>query len=240
MKEFHYDLHIHSCLSPCGDDEMTPATIAGMAALGGLDLVALTDHNTCANCGAFLAACDAYGIVGLPGMELTSAEDVHLLCLFAELCDAERFSAEVSAHRVRIPNRPDIFGRQLIVNEEDEILGEEPDLLINATLLSLSEASSLCRACGGVPIPAHADKTANGVVAMLGAVPADCGFRTAEYARADAPDAPGAEGFLRISSSDAHFVEDIRDTERASSLMLAGETPQEIRRSLLRRLEEGK
>ena len=71
MTELAYDLHIHSCLSPCGDDDMTPANIAGMAALKGLDAVALTDHNSCKNCPAFLAAAKEYGIIGIPGMELT-------------------------------------------------------------------------------------------------------------------------------------------------------------------------
>ena len=240
MKTYRYDLHIHSCLSPCGDDEMTPATIAGLASLGGLDIAALTDHNTCGNCAAFLRACEAYGVVGIPGMELTTAEDVHLLCLFSELSDAEAFSEAVAAQRVRIANRPDIFGHQYYMNEDDGITGEEPDLLINATELFLSDAASLVRAFHGVPVPAHADKASNGIIAMLGALPADCGFKTVEYTAEYAPDAPGAEGLFRICDSDAHYPQDIRDGESASFMRLPGETPEEIRMALLRRLEEGK
>ena len=77
MNRYYYDLHMHSCLSPCADDDMTPANIAGMASLCGLQLVALTDHNTCGSCRAFVTACRQYGIVGVPGMELTTAEEIH-------------------------------------------------------------------------------------------------------------------------------------------------------------------
>ena len=76
------DLHIHSCLSPCADDDMTPADAAGMARLAGADVAALTDHNSAANCPAFFAACEAYGVVPVGGMELTTAEEIHLVCLF--------------------------------------------------------------------------------------------------------------------------------------------------------------
>lgn len=82
MMNLAYDLHIHSCLSPCGDDDMTPANIAGMAALKGLDVVALTDHNTCRNCPAFMAAAAEYGVLAVPGMEINTSEEVHAVCLF--------------------------------------------------------------------------------------------------------------------------------------------------------------
>ena len=83
MTGLTYDLHIHSCLSPCGDDDMTPANIAGMAALKGLEAVALTDHNTCRNCPAFMAAAREYGVLAVPGMEINTSEEVHAVCLFA-------------------------------------------------------------------------------------------------------------------------------------------------------------
>ena len=85
MKKYYYDLHIHSCLSPCGDNDMTPNNIAGMGVVAKLDIMALTDHNTCRNCPAFFAAAEKNGIVPVAGMELTTAEDIHLLCLFEEL-----------------------------------------------------------------------------------------------------------------------------------------------------------
>ena len=121
MTELAYDLHIHSCLSPCGDDDMTPANIAGMAALKGLDAVALTDHNSCKNCPAFLAAAKEYGIIGIPGMELTTSEEVHAVCLFPELYQAMEFDRFVYSRLIKVKNRPEIFGKQQIYDENDSV-----------------------------------------------------------------------------------------------------------------------
>ena len=129
MNKYYYDLHIHSCLSPCGDNDMTPNNIAGMAALKGLHLLALTDHNTSKNCPAFFEACRRQGIVPIAGMELTTAEDIHIVCLFETLEAAMDFDAFVDSKRIRIKNRTDIFGEQIICNANDEPLGQEEFLL---------------------------------------------------------------------------------------------------------------
>ena len=86
MNRYYYDLHIHSCLSPCGDDDSTPNNIAGMASLKGLQIVALTDHNTCKNCPAIMKKAEEYGVTEIPGMELTTSEEIHVLCLFRNIC----------------------------------------------------------------------------------------------------------------------------------------------------------
>ena len=104
MNRYYYDLHVHSCLSPCGDDDSTPANIAGMATLNGLQIVALTDHNTTANCPAFFKAAKSYGLIPIAGMELTTAEDIHLVCLFEHLEDAMNFSEEVNTRRIPFKN----------------------------------------------------------------------------------------------------------------------------------------
>ncbi len=96
MKKYYYDLHIHSCLSPCGDDEATPNSIAGMGKINGLDIMALTDHNTCKNCPAFFEAAKRYGILPVAGMELTTAEEIHMVCLFESLEKAMEFDEFVS------------------------------------------------------------------------------------------------------------------------------------------------
>ena len=105
---------------------MTPCNIAGMAHLCGLGIVALTDHNTVDNCPAFFAACKEYGIVPIAGMELTTAEDIHLLCIFETLDEALAFGGAVKEHRMKIKNRVEIFGEQPILNERDEKIGEDP------------------------------------------------------------------------------------------------------------------
>ena len=133
MSRYFYDLHVHSCLSPCGDDDMTPANIAGMASVKGLGIVALTDHNSTKNCPAFFKACRSHGIVPIAGMELTTLEDVHLVCLFPDLDSAMDFNVEVEKRRAAIVNRPEIFGYQYIMDHEDNVLAEEANLLLYAT-----------------------------------------------------------------------------------------------------------
>ena len=108
---------------------MTPNNIAGMAHLNGLDIVALTDHNACYNCPAFFEACKAYGIVPIAGMELTTSEDIHLVCLFEELEAALRFAKDLQPYRMKIKNRVEIFGEQTILDGKDEPVGEEPYFL---------------------------------------------------------------------------------------------------------------
>lgn len=108
---------------------MTPANLAGMCALAGLNVAALTDHNTCGNCRSFLTAAQGYGLLALPGMELTTAEEVHVICLFPEIDRAEAFSAYVHSRLPPIPNRPEIFGAQILMGPEDGKRGEERTLL---------------------------------------------------------------------------------------------------------------
>ena len=145
MNRYFYDLHLHSCLSPCAEDDMTPANIAGMGSLCGLQLMALTDHNSCGNCRAFLQACRQYGIVGVPGMELTTAEEIHLVCLFPDLEQAEAFDRAVQTKRFPIRNKPAVFGNQYYMDAEDKVLGEEPNLLIPATRLDLEAGTAAVR-----------------------------------------------------------------------------------------------
>ena len=174
-----YDLHIHSCLSPCGDDDMTPGNIVGMTAIKGLDVIAVTDHNSCRNCPAVMKLAAQYGILAIPGMELTTAEEVHAVCLFPELSAALEFDRFVYEKLIKFPNREDIFGKQQIMNEEDICIGTEPNLLINSTTLSFDELWDIVAGqYGGVMIPAHIDKNANSLLSNLGFVPPDTVFRS--------------------------------------------------------------
>ena len=120
--KYYYDLHIHSCLSPCGNDDMTPADIAGIGALNNLSVMALTDHNSCENCPAFFEACEFYGIIPVAGMELTTAEDIHIVCLFRTLENALQFSDFVYSRIMPIKNNPEIFGNQNVTDNDGNIL----------------------------------------------------------------------------------------------------------------------
>ena len=217
MNRYYYDLHLHSCLSPCGDDDNTPNNIAGMASLCGLNIIALTDHNTCKNCPAFFEAAKRYGIIPIAGMELTTAEDIHVVCLFEELENAMAFDAEIDKRRMKIENRTDIFGNQYILDGEDNIIGEEKYLLPNATTVSLEEAFGLVKSFGGISYPAHIDRQSNGIISVLGAFPETPDFDIIEINQREKVEEYVEKYSLGdkrvIISSDAHYLTDMRDKE---------------------------
>ena len=216
MLSLTYDLHIHSCLSPCGDDDMTPANIVGMAALIGLDVIAVTDHNSCKNCPAVMAAARDYGITVLPGMELCTSEEVHVLCLFDTLQKAMDFDAYVDAHLLAMPNNEEIFGHQYIYGSDDTIIGSYPNLLINATDISFDDVFSLMATYGGIMIPAHIDKDSTSLLSNLGFIPPDSHFTCAEVSRPERLKElkqmhPYLEHCRIITDSDAHYLEHIHE-----------------------------
>lgn len=217
MSRYYYDLHVHSCLSPCADDDMTPANIAGMASLKGLTLLALTDHNSCRNCPAFFDACKAFGIVPVAGMELTTAEDIHLIVLFPTLNRAMDFDQEIHRRIIPVKNRPEIFGNQWIVDSDDNILSEEEILLINATDLDVTSALETVRRYGGAVYPAHIDRPSNGMIAVLGSVPSEYGFPCVEFNDPTQREAiltrEGLTDCISLCSSDAHDLGSINEAE---------------------------
>lgn len=211
---FLYDFHLHSCLSPCGSDEMTPYNLVNLAALMELSAIALTDHNSCKNCPAAAEVAKEAGILLIPGMELNTVEEIHLVCLFPDLERAMAFDRKIEPTILPIENDPEIFGRQLRMDAADNILGEEPVLLISASSVSIMDAPAMVSELGGICFPAHIDKSAYSVLSVLGSVPPECGFAAYETtARADM-DAlfglhPDLRGMRRLINSDAHSLEDI-------------------------------
>lgn len=216
MISLTYDLHLHSCLSPCGDDDMTPANIVGMAALLGLDVIAVTDHNSCKNCPAVMAAAKEYGLLAIPGMEINTAEEVHAVCLFPTLSAAMEFDAYVYKRLQPFPNNEAIFGRQLVYDLEDHISTTVPNLLINAVDISFDSLWDLVLSYSGVMFPAHVDKTANSLIANLGFIPPDSQFTTVEVKDLKKLHSlKSAHSYLNqcriISNSDAHYLEHIHE-----------------------------
>ncbi len=218
MNKYYYDLHIHSCLSPCGDNDMTVNNIAGMAAIKGLNLIALTDHNTSANCPAFFEACRANGIVPIPGMEITTSEDIHLVSLFPTLEKAMSFEKIFTDYRMKLVNKPEKYGDQLILDAGDNVVGHDEWFLPAATSLSLEDAVSLVRSHDGFCYPAHIDREANGIIAILGTLPEEPGFNCVEFSpNADKEEYkrnyPSLESKHILTSSDAHYLWDISEAE---------------------------
>lgn len=211
MRRYRYDLHTHSCLSPCGDNDMTPNNLVNMAALLGCEILAVTDHNTCRNAPAAVRVGEAAGVLVIPGMELCTAEEAHVVCLFETVEAALAFDEYVAAHTMHIPNRPEIFGEQLILNERDEEIGRIDRLLITATEISVNDVQALAASYGGVTFPAHVDKDAYSVTAALGAIPPEAGFRAAELSGGADRAAvlrlyPELQDMILLRDSDAHYL----------------------------------
>lgn len=202
------DLHIHSCLSPCGDDNMTPFDLVGMSLLNGLELIALTDHNSAKNCPAAKLAADSYGIGFIPGIEVTTSEDIHCVCLFSELEKAMAFDTMLEKHLPPIPNDTSIFGNQIIMSPNGST-SEFNTLLIAGCDISIIDLPSVVREFRGICYPAHIDRDANGLLAILGTWPEDLDTAAAEI-RFKLPD--GIPESLKIlQASDAHRLEALPD-----------------------------
>ena len=211
-----YDFHIHSCLSPCGDIQMTPGNIAGMAKIAGYDVIALSDHNTTKNCPAFLNACKAYDIIGIPGMELNTREEVHVLCLFPDLGTALFFGDYVYKHLPDIDNKPDFFGQQLIIDNNDEISDIEKKLLINASDIGIYDIGKIVDNMGGVAVPAHIDRSSFSILSNLGFYDKSLNFNVVEFStnadqRKILATNPDLTGVRFLVNSDAHSLTDIPD-----------------------------
>lgn len=211
------DLHIHSALSPCSDDEMTPGNIVGMAMLNELDIIAITDHQSCGNCAAAIKISESMGgPLVIPGMEAASAEEIHLLCLFPDIDKALIFQAIIQSTQIKKSNRPDIFGKQCYYNELDEITGYEEQLLLMPSTLSCDEIASEVLALGGACLPAHVDREANSMIATLGSIPQDFPAGWIEFSKQAEPEYyfdnyPDLRRFRWLIDSDAHRLEDIAD-----------------------------
>ena len=210
-----YDLHIHSCLSPCGDRDMTPCNLVNMSRLAGLHCIALTDHNSCLNVPAACRAARGSGLTVLPGMELCTAEEAHVVCLLPTVEAALSFSAYIRGTLPPVRNRPDIFGEQWIVDEEDHVTGREELLLTTASSIGVEQILPLVRSYGGTVFPAHIDRPSYSVTASLGDIP-PVGFSAAEItalAKEEEMTAryPLLESMTRLVNSDAHYLHQIPD-----------------------------
>lgn len=216
--EFAVDFHIHSALSPCGDEDMTPSNIVNMALLKGLDIIAVTDHNTCGNLPAVMQVARENGLMVIPGMEVQTKEEVHILCLFKKIEGAEKFAEIVYNSLPDIKNNEEVFGRQLVYNADDEVVGKEDKLLLSSTALSVNDVFILVRGLGGICIPAHVDRPGFSIIANLGFIPPNLKVKTIELSKKSAAEAvfkkyPFLSKFNHIISSDAHYLQDISERE---------------------------
>jgi len=214
-----YDLHIHSSLSPCADNDMTPNNIVNMSILKGLDVIAVTDHNSCANIQAVLKCAKNTSLLVIPGMEIETAEEIHVVCLFPDSEKASRMQSLVYSRLPDIKNKNEIFGEQIIQNEYDEIIGIEDRLLLNSASISINEVFHIVNhELGGFAIPAHIDRQSNSLLSSFGIMPEDIDIRCVEISDKNNESTlleknSKIGSVKKIYSSDAHHLWNIHERQ---------------------------
>lgn len=202
-----YDLHIHSCLSPCGDEDMTPNNIVNMAFVKGLDIISITDHNACNHVRIASEIADSLGILLIPGMEVQTREEVHILCYFPTLEAIEDFDEKLTPLKSKIPNRIDKFGHQTIRDITDSVIGEYQEALIMSVDISLEDLKALVDSFQGVIVPAHVNKSSNSILVNLGFIPSDLNVKCVEIYEKSELNELFVRNFIKLYNSDAHYLQ---------------------------------
>lgn len=214
-----YDLHIHTAASPCADDLMTPNNIVNMSLLKGLEVIAITDHQTVCNCEAVMAVGKKKGLVVIPGMEIECQEEFHMISLFKNIQSAKEMEAWLQSYMPPILNRPKVFGYQRMLNEEDEQVGEISQFLLVAANVCAKKIVKKARALEAVIYPAHIDRSSYSILSNLGAIPKELDFRLLEISQS-----PSRSQYEKlypkqtiIQASDAHYLENIAESTQKIS-----------------------
>ena len=213
MQRYLLDLHIHSVLSPCGDILMTPGNIINEAARQGIDIISITDHNVTGNVKSAIELGKAKNITVIPGIEVQSREDIHLLSYFNKLNDLKKYGKIIYEGLDKIKNDEDKFGPQILVDENDEFIGKEDRLLINSTDYSINELVSLTYQHNGIPVPSHAERSF-GIIKNLGFIPDDLNISFVEMNFNETIEEylkkfPYLKKFKLLKNSDSHYLEQI-------------------------------
>lgn len=214
LREWNLDLHLHTSLSPCADNEMLPSTVVGRAKELGIEILAITDHNTVENAASFMQKGEELGIKVFPGMELQTREDIHLVCLFEQLEEAYRLQEIVYQKLPPLQNKREVLGEQWLVDSTDQIRGELDRLLLVGTDFTLEEAVESVHLLNGLCIASHLDRQAFSLWGYLGTIPPGLTLDGVELTRHLPRNSAQLakikeEGFDYVVSSDAHYPADI-------------------------------
>ncbi|WP_058485122.1 PHP domain-containing protein [Defluviitalea phaphyphila] len=214
--KYAYDLHIHTALSPCADEDMTPNNIVNMSILKELDIIAITDHNSCENAEAVMKVAKGTDLLVIPGMEIETSEEIHMVCLFPNIDFANKMQNIVYDNLPKLKNDKNIFGKQLILDDKDDIVGENEKLLLTATKLSIYDVVKYTKELKGVSFPAHIDRKSYSIISNLGWIPKDLDIHTIEVSKYCNIDKIISKynDFMIIKSSDAHYLTDILEREQ--------------------------
>lgn len=214
VKEFRLDLHIHTCLSPCGESEMVPTAVIEQARKKNLDGIGICDHNSAENAMAVKKAGEREGVYVFGGLEITSSEEVHVLALFEDSTKLEGMQ-NIVYRALSGENDENYFGRQLIVDEHDHIIGSTQKLLIGSSSMSVNQVVSLIHHLGGIAIASHIDRESFSIVGQLGFIPKELSLDAVEISPRCEPTKMAdyvKYGFPLVRFSDAHFLPDIGKT----------------------------
>jgi 3',5'-nucleoside bisphosphate phosphatase len=234
LRKIRADLHIHSCLSPCGDEGMRPRALVNWAVAKGLDMIAICDHNSAENTGAFIRAGEERGLKVLPGIEVTSKEEVHLIALFDSQEDCTALQ-NLIYQNLPGENVEEVFGPQMVVNERDETIGVNRRMLIGATLLPFEEIVSVVHSHRGVAIASHIDRQAFSLIGQLGFIPEGVELDGLEISsRTSMEEARNRfrsyQHYSFVWFSDAHTLDDIG--KRSTHFLLKETTSREVKMAL--------
>ena len=214
MHWYKADLHLHSVLSPCGDLHMSPNAVMKKACEKHLDLIAITDHNSIANCQVYHQVALKYGIDLLYGLEIQTAEEIHIITLFDDLDTATNFANIIYDSLLPVPNDPEFFGDQVVIDAEENIIKFEAKALINSSLLTLEEIVRIAEEHKAFIFPAHVDAPSYSIIGQLGIIPDNLKFHACGItAKADPQNLisiyPQLANYTLIKNSDAHYLDDI-------------------------------
>lgn len=214
LLEYSADFHVHTCLSPCANDEMTPINILNMAELMGTKILGICDHNSAGNIKAMLKMAQDYDILVIPGIEVQSVEEVHLLCFFESINQVLKLQEYVYSALPPINNNPQYFGHQWLVDDRGNILGEENRMLLTSTLLTVDEVAQKVYELQGLLIPAHVDRRHFSIISQLGFIPENLKIDAVEFSKAITQvDFKATFGNIHnhtlITSSDAHCLQEM-------------------------------
>jgi PHP family Zn ribbon phosphoesterase len=236
MREFLTDLHIHTALSPCAAEAMTPANIIACAQLSGLDIIAITDHNASDNVAAVMEAAKGTTLTVFPGMEIETREEIHLIVLFGGLEEMSQWEHTIREYRPRRLNDEQKFGPQYIMNAAGNITGIKPEMLLMPLNCSLGYVTRQVRLLGGLCIASHVDRPAYSILSQLGFISAELQLDAVEISRRVKGDPLWKTntkfcGLTVVTASDAHTLEDLLEGPR-TKFVLEAPTVAELRKAL--------